>query len=88
MWFPGGSLDLNYVWRGGGIQNLGDGSKFQPPLPLTLNNERSLSSVYKRAKVSGRFHYQCKNVKNEDFWICSISSAAMNLKCFIPFSNL
>ena len=40
MWFPGGgagSLDLNFVSRGGGgvIQNLDDGSKFQPP-PLTL----------------------------------------------------
>ena len=39
MWLPGGgggSLDLNFVRRGGGsFQNLNDGSKFQPP-PLTL----------------------------------------------------
>ena len=42
MWFPGGggggaaSLDLNFARRVGGvIQNLDDGSKFQPP-PLTL----------------------------------------------------
>ena len=27
MWFPGGSLDLNFVRRGV-IQNLDDGSKF------------------------------------------------------------
>ena len=38
----GGSLDLNFVRRGGGvIQNLDDGSKFQPAPPDT-NNERSL----------------------------------------------
>ena len=38
MWFPGGSLDLNFVRRGrvGVIQNLGDGSKFKLPRPLTL----------------------------------------------------
>ena len=44
--FQGGSLDLNFVRRGGGggvIQNLDDGSKFQPP-PLTLNDERSLNN--------------------------------------------
>ena len=36
MWFPGGgvSLDLNFVRRGEGvIQNLDDGSKFQPAHP-------------------------------------------------------
>ena len=35
MWLPGGSLDLNFVRMGGGgvIQNLDEGSKFQPPPP-------------------------------------------------------
>ena len=48
MWFPGGgggvSLDLNFVRRGEGvIQNLDDGSKFQPDQPWHLNNEKSLN---------------------------------------------
>ena len=31
MWFPGGSLDLSFVRRGGGGHpQLDDGSKFQP----------------------------------------------------------
>ena len=35
MWFPGGSLDLNFVFLGGGgvIQKLDDRSKFQPQPP-------------------------------------------------------
>ena len=36
-------------------------------------------------RVSGRFQYQCKNVKNEDFGICSISPTEMILKVLYLF---